>query len=64
MEKTTERNTEPPRTIRHTESGGHSVDAGEVLRSQRARRIISVVAKRLTLWQGDASPPGAEKTES
>ena len=46
MPKDTERNTEPVRTIRHTE-GGHSVDRAELLRSERVRKVISEVADKL-----------------
>ena len=36
-----------PRTIRHTPGGGHSVDAKELLRSERAQALIKRVAKEL-----------------
>lgn len=47
MDRDAERSTEPPRTIHHTESGGHSVDPKEILQSRRARKLISEVATRL-----------------
>ena len=46
MPKDTERNTEPIRTIHHTESG-NSVDRAELLRSERVRKVISEVADKL-----------------
>ena len=63
MGRATERNTEPKRTIHHTESGGHYVHARDILSSERARKLISEVAKRLTP-QREAPPSGAERTES
>ncbi len=47
MDHDAERRTEPPRTIRHTENGGHSVDLKEILQSQRAQKLISEVATKL-----------------
>lgn len=35
------------RTVRHTPGGGHSVDAGELLRSDRAQTLIKRVAEEL-----------------
>lgn len=35
------------RTVRHTPGGGHSVDARELLRSERAQALIKRVAKEL-----------------
>ena len=35
------------RTVRHTPGGGHSVDAPELLRSDRAQTLIKRVAKEL-----------------
>lgn len=35
------------RTVRHTPGGGHSVDAQELLRSDRAQALIERVAKGL-----------------
>ena len=47
MDHNDERRTEPPRTIHHTENGGHSVDLKEILQSQRAQKLISEVAAKL-----------------
>ena len=35
------------RAVRHTPGGGHSVDARELLRSDRAQALIKRVAKEL-----------------
>ena len=35
------------RRVRHTPGGGHSVDARELLRSERAQTLIKRVAKEL-----------------
>ena len=35
------------RTVRHTPGGGHSVDARELLGSDRAKELIKRVAKEL-----------------
>ena len=35
------------RTVRHTPGGGHSIDARELLRSDRAQELIKRVAKQL-----------------
>ena len=35
------------RKVRHTAGGGHSVDAREVLRSEKAQALIKRVAKQL-----------------
>ena len=35
------------RTVRHTPGGGHSADAKELLRSERAQALINRVAKEL-----------------
>ncbi len=52
MGHSAERRTEPPRTIRHTENGGHSVDLKEILQSQRAQRLIAEVATKLKVSDG------------
>ena len=56
MESNTKPKNEPQRTIHHTEGGGHSVDAREVLRSKRAQKLISEVASRLKVSRADSSP--------
>ncbi len=52
MGHSAERRTEPPRTIRHTENGGHSVDLKEILQSQRVQRLIAEVATKLKVSDG------------
>ena len=47
MDHNAEPCTEAPRTVRHTENGGHSVDLKEILQSQRAQKLISEVATKL-----------------
>ena len=37
------------RKVHHTPGGGHSVDAGELLRSERAQALIKRVAKKLKI---------------
>ena len=56
MESNTKPKNEPPRTIHHTEGGGHSVDAREILQSKRAQKLISEVASRLKVSRTDGSP--------
>ncbi len=43
------------RTVRHTPGGGHSVDARELLGSDRAKAIIERVAKELKVIRRRAS---------
>ena len=64
MKRGTDRKTEPKRTIRHTERGGHSVDARDILQSKRAQELISEVAEKLTVWREDSSHPHGKTTES
>lgn len=47
MPENADHKTEPKRTIHHTDSGGHSVDREELLRSERVRQTIAEVAARL-----------------
>ncbi len=55
--------TQPKRTIRHTVSGGHSVDRADLLRSPRVQKIISEVAEKLKVTHpGNARPPGSQET--
>ncbi len=56
MESNTKPKNEPQRTIHHTEGGGHSVDAREILQSKRAQKLISEVASRLKVSRTDGSP--------
>ncbi len=48
------------RTVRHTPGGGHSVDARELLRSDRAQALIERVAKGLKVVrrQNSDAPAG------
>ena len=43
----TDREETERRTVRHTPGGGHSVDARELLRSDRAKTLIKRVAEGL-----------------
>ncbi len=43
------------RTVRHTPGGGHSVDARELLGSDRAKALIERVAKELKVVRRRAS---------
>ncbi|MCY4646784.1 MAG: hypothetical protein OXE73_07925 [Gammaproteobacteria bacterium] len=43
------------RTVRHTPGGGHSVDARELLGSDRAKALIERVAKELKVIRRRAS---------
>ena len=55
--------TQPKRTIRHTVSGGHSVDRAELLRSDRVRKVISEVAEKLKVTHPENTrPPGSQAT--
>ena len=63
MQKDAEQNTQPKRTIRHTVSGGHSVDRAELLKSDRVQKVISEVAEKLKVTHpGNARPPGSQAT--
>ena len=63
MQKDTAQETQPKRTIRHTVSGGHSVDRAELLRSDRVRKVITEVAEKLKVAHpGNSRPPGSEAT--
>ena len=61
MQKDAEQKTQPKRTIRHTVSGGHSVDRAELLKSDRVRKVISEVAEKLKVAHpGNTRSPGSE----
>ena len=63
MQKDAEQNSQPKRTIRHTVSGGHSVDRAELLKSDRVRKVISEVAEKLKVTHpGNTRPPGSQAT--
>ena len=63
MQKDAEQNTQPKRTIRHTVSGGHSVDRAELLKSDRVQKVISEVAEKLKVTHpGNARSPGSQET--
>ena len=42
---------EPRRRIHHTVTGCHSVDAREILRTERAQKLIAEVATKLKVWR-------------
>ena len=44
---------EPKRRIHHTETGSHSVDAREILRTERAQKLIAEVATKLKVWRSE-----------
>ena len=54
MKKARNERSEPKRTIHHTETGGHSVDAREILETERAQKLIAEVATRLKVWRSEA----------
>lgn len=63
MRKNAEQKAEQTRTIRHTESGGHSVDREELLRSEKVRKVISEVAVKLKVsWERRSQRLTAEPT--
>ena len=57
-------NTQSKRTIRHTVSGGHSVDRAELLRSDRVKEVVNEAAARLkvTLHSGNARRSESQET--
>ena len=50
-----------PRTVRHTPGGGHSVDARELLGSDRAKALIKRVAKELKVVRHQNSDPRPDR---
>ena len=53
MKKARSERSEPKRTIHHSETGGHSVDAREILKTERAQKLIAEVATKLKVWRGE-----------
>lgn len=51
VKKARNERSEPKRTIHHTETGGHSVDAREILETERAQKLIAEVATKLKVWR-------------
>ena len=64
MQKNAKQKAEPTRTIRHTVSGGHSVDRAELLRSERVRKVISDVATKLKVPRAVESQGSTPKSTS
>lgn len=63
MQKDSGQKTQPKRTIRHTISGGHSVDRTELLQSDRVQKVISEVAEKLKVTHPENTrPPGSRAT--
>ena len=55
VKRARDQKSEPKRTIRHTETGGHSVDAREILQTDRAQELIKEVATRLKVRRSEES---------